>query len=102
MSYAGSEGSRGVVVIWVTDDEANANKGRMLELHPNAMEGSEHVWTAALKAHELGISPGGQVAFDEVNPDTFPVDCIGRLISPAELIERGLGEQPWLKDKPNG
>ena len=66
LAFAGKEGARGVVIIRA----------------PGAV-------TAAARAHELGINPGGQVESFPF-PEEPPAGMSDRLLGEAELVKAGL------------
>lgn len=81
----------GACLLVVTPEDVAECLPRLKVLHPHHAPGGEWLFAASLKAHRLGINPGGQMAAWELTPEQVaeqdvPVD---ELLTKEDLVKRG-------------
>ena len=87
------------VTIWVWLSFADPHKPRGQQflgaaiVEASGRDGREIMRSAMDRAWKLGINPGGSVMPQQVDPKSFPEDCLNRLLSRNEIIERDIGEK---------
>lgn len=86
--------SHGAIIVEVGEGDLAVARRKIRREFPDHPLDIEAVSLAAavMKVNDMGLSPGGQVAGVEVDADLIPPDCLNRMMSPMELIQRGLIE----------
>lgn len=91
LSFA-DHGFKGVAIVDVDQDDADAALAIIQQKFPRAQVGAEWIAAATRKAHEMACNPGGRVMTIELPPESDAWQLLPRniLLSKADLKLAGI------------